>query len=304
LSAGLPGLGLGGLFFILSALIAPFGELRRTVRGQSSVGAWLRVGRQFALAVVMIVAVDVALRLLYALVSVAGLGEPPSDRPFTVLPLLPIGITAGVLATVLAVAKAMELTARVRSRGLPSLRVPAALPSRPQLLGGATAIAAAWFALLLVGASELSPIAGGATAAREPPGANANGREADAEASQPDGRLVTAQVPTSALQGFAGDSSNLAEPKSESHSSTGPAPSAEGPDHSSTPSPSNGIDAGQGSPSPSESQPEGGGPESGPSAEAVPPAGAGPPADPGPPAHADLPPGAGAPADALPSPHG
>ena len=41
MSAGLPGLGLGGLFFILSALLAPLLELGRPVRGRSS-RAWRR----------------------------------------------------------------------------------------------------------------------------------------------------------------------------------------------------------------------------------------------------------------------
>jgi hypothetical protein len=63
-SAGLPGLGLGGLFFILLALLAPFVELIRTTRGRSSVAAWRVVGRQFALALTMVAAVELTLRVL------------------------------------------------------------------------------------------------------------------------------------------------------------------------------------------------------------------------------------------------
>ena len=63
MSAGLPGLGLGGLFFLLSALfVAPGVEIVRTVRGQSSVEAWRVVARQFAMALVMVGAIEATLR--------------------------------------------------------------------------------------------------------------------------------------------------------------------------------------------------------------------------------------------------
>lgn len=99
MSAGLPGLGLGGLFFILSALAAPFPELWRTARGRSSLAAWRGILRQLAQALTMIVAVDLILRL-------AGTG----------LRLDLIGITTGILVAVLCSAKAAELALRTRPR--------------------------------------------------------------------------------------------------------------------------------------------------------------------------------------------
>lgn len=108
MSAGIPGLGLGGLFFILSALVAPLVELVRTSRGQSSPAAWRQVGRQLAIAVTMIVAVDVSLRGAYLLASAVGLGGP-GPGGVTVLPLAPLGIALGILAALLAVAKAAQL---------------------------------------------------------------------------------------------------------------------------------------------------------------------------------------------------
>lgn len=99
MSAGLPGLGLGGLFFILSALAAPFPELWRTARGRSSRAAWRGILRQLAQALTMIVAVDLILRL-------AGTG----------LRLDLIGITTGILVAVLCTAKAAELVLRDRAR--------------------------------------------------------------------------------------------------------------------------------------------------------------------------------------------
>ena len=92
MSAGLPGLGLGGLFFVLSALLAPAVELGRTARGQSSPEAWRQCGRQFALALAMVAVVT------------------------WFVPLKPIGITMAVLVTVLLLAKAAQLALRATSR--------------------------------------------------------------------------------------------------------------------------------------------------------------------------------------------
>ena len=88
MSAGMPGLGLGGLFFVLSALFAPVVELRRTAQGRSSAAAWRQVGRQFAIALTMVLVVA------------------------PLVPWVPVGITAALLATVLFAAKAAQLGLR------------------------------------------------------------------------------------------------------------------------------------------------------------------------------------------------
>ena len=116
MSAGLPGLGLGGLFFVLSALLAPVVELGRTARGRSSAGAWRQVGRQFAIAIVMIVAVELALRGLLLAGSVLGAGTDPGGQGLTALPLAPIGITAALLLAVLLGAKGAQLAFRAAHR--------------------------------------------------------------------------------------------------------------------------------------------------------------------------------------------
>lgn len=108
MSPGIPGLGLGGLFFILSALVAPAVELVRTLRGRSRPGAWRQVWRQLAIALTMIVAVDLSLRAVYLVIAAVGLGAPGADG-FTVLPLAPLGIALGVLAALLAAAKGAQL---------------------------------------------------------------------------------------------------------------------------------------------------------------------------------------------------
>jgi hypothetical protein len=158
MSAGLPGLGLGGLFFIFSALLAPFPELWRTLRGRSDLASWKTIGRQLAQALAMVAAIDLTLRLTYLLLSAIGAGDPPPADELTVLPLNLIGITTGLLVLVLCGAKLAELALRVRGGGLP--RVPEALPRVAPFRAITLAAVAmvAWIALLAVGASELSPL--------------------------------------------------------------------------------------------------------------------------------------------------
>jgi hypothetical protein len=158
MSAGLPGLGLGGLFFIFSALLAPFPELWRTLRGRSDLATWKVIGRQLAQALAMVAAIDLTLRLTYLVLSAVGAGDPPTADDATVLPLNLIGITTGLLILVLCGAKLAELTLRLRSGELP--RAPEALPRVAPFRAVTFAAVAmvAWIALLAAGASELSPL--------------------------------------------------------------------------------------------------------------------------------------------------
>jgi hypothetical protein len=157
-SAGLPGLGLGGLFFIFSALLAPFRQLWRTFRGRSRAGDWAMIGRQFAQATVMVAAIALALRLAYLGIAAGGLGNAPSAVSATVIPLTLIGITSALLVGVLATAKFAEIAVRLRTAELP--RVPDVLPRATPLrtLALSSVVALAWLALLVAGASELSPL--------------------------------------------------------------------------------------------------------------------------------------------------
>jgi len=157
-SAGLPGLGLGGLFFIFSALLAPFRQLWRTFGGRSRPGDWAMIGRQFAQATVMVAAIDLSLRLAYLGIAAAGLGNAPSAVSATVIPLTLIGITSALLFGVLATAKFADIAVRLRAAELPRVPdvLPRAAPLRTLALGSAVALA--WLALLVAGASELSPL--------------------------------------------------------------------------------------------------------------------------------------------------
>lgn len=192
MSAGLPGLGLGGLFFIFSALLAPFRQLLRTFRGRSRAGDWAMIGRQFAQATVMIVAIDVALRLAYLGIAAAGAGNAPSAVSATVIPLTLIGITSVLLVGVLATAKVADIAVRVRVAEFPRVPdvLPRATPLRTLALSGVVALA--WLALLVAGASELSPL-------ENPPKEGTTTKQLAQDAHEPKSARSEAQPQTKAF---------------------------------------------------------------------------------------------------------
>jgi hypothetical protein len=153
MSAGLPGLGLGGLFFIFSALLAPLFELVRAVQGRSTAERWRQVARQFLQAVLMIAAVEATLRGLYLVLGAFGSrdGEPVGA---TALPLAPIMVTGGLLAVVLVAAKLAELVLR----GRPVRRRTLSLPVSRWALVGVSAVATGSTVLLAIGAAEYGPL--------------------------------------------------------------------------------------------------------------------------------------------------
>jgi hypothetical protein len=142
MSAGLPGVGLSVVFFIVSALLMVPLEVARTLRGQSSLARWIRVLRQLTIALSMIACVELAYALLRLAVgrtqSVAGSSHVVRDAhaalvggaartglahgassaaraAFHTLPVMPVLATLGVIAALLLVAKAAQLVARWRA---------------------------------------------------------------------------------------------------------------------------------------------------------------------------------------------
>ena len=103
MTAGIPGLGLAGLFLMLSALGGPVVELVHTARGRSSRARWLAVARQFLLGLAMILAIDATLGLVGLFV------ELPLLRTITFLSLAPIAVSTCALVLLLAAAKGLHL---------------------------------------------------------------------------------------------------------------------------------------------------------------------------------------------------
>lgn len=132
---GIPGVGLGGLFFIISALLAPAFELVRTVRGRSSLARWRLVMRQAALAASIVLATTAMLWLLeLVLIGLHGrdagspvAGEGGTDDGSAVLaaealervPLAasPVLVTFVLLVVVLGCAELLRLVSRRPASG-------------------------------------------------------------------------------------------------------------------------------------------------------------------------------------------
>jgi hypothetical protein len=62
--AGLPGIGVGTLFYVLAALWMPVHELGRVVRGTSSVARWRRILLQWVYAFSIMLSIFIADRLM------------------------------------------------------------------------------------------------------------------------------------------------------------------------------------------------------------------------------------------------
>jgi hypothetical protein len=149
---GVPGAGLGGLFYVLAALMALLVELVATVRGRSSIARWRAVIRQSSLAAGIVVSITVTYSGLKLLVSdspqpqpvasgtvVEATSQPTDAASLELLPIAPVVMTIGTLALVLALTLLVGLAARRRRArdtraALPAIRpedVPPALEPSP-----------------------------------------------------------------------------------------------------------------------------------------------------------------------------
>jgi hypothetical protein len=129
MSAGLPGLGLGGLFFILLGLAAPFVEAGRTILGRSTAARWRVALRQF----VMSLSILVALERSYWLVSeLFGFGRSSgTSGPLGVgeaLPVTPVVLTLLVLIVVLLATTLMRRVVELSAPAVTTTTITLAAP--------------------------------------------------------------------------------------------------------------------------------------------------------------------------------
>jgi len=114
MNPGLPGAGIGGLFYILSALWMPICELWRRRQGNAP-GRWPLVAQQFGIAVGIIVAMsgvfwalDTVLMLKLVAAHAAG-----QMHAMWILRASALAVTSGVLATVLGTVHVVRLCLRL-----------------------------------------------------------------------------------------------------------------------------------------------------------------------------------------------
>lgn len=116
MSVGLPGFGLGGIFFIVSALLGPLVEGVRHIRGESRPGAWREVMRSFAIALLMIATIEATLVGLVSLASLLGVAGAEGGPAFVLPPLAATAITAAILAGLLLASKALQIVLGITDR--------------------------------------------------------------------------------------------------------------------------------------------------------------------------------------------
>ncbi len=115
MNPGLPGAGIGGLFYILSALWMPICEMRRRWRGEAA-RPWPLVARQFAIAVGVVAAMTGVFWVLDSVFmfnqAVLAVGNVHLMWSLRVSALL---VTSGVLAAVLSAVHLVRLCLRLRT---------------------------------------------------------------------------------------------------------------------------------------------------------------------------------------------
>jgi hypothetical protein len=116
MNPGLPGTGIGGLFYIVSALWMPVCEIWRRSRGGAP-RPWLLVARQFAIAVGVVVAMsgvfwalDAAFMLKEAAAHAASRGHMMWTMRVSALM-----VTSGVLVAVISAVHFVRLCLRLRT---------------------------------------------------------------------------------------------------------------------------------------------------------------------------------------------
>ena len=97
MSAGLPGVGLSGVFFIVSALLMVPLEIARTLRGRSSLARWTTVLQHLAIAATMIVCLELVYAALHLAVELVR-SAPSHLRSAAGRPVLGVCLGAQLLA--------------------------------------------------------------------------------------------------------------------------------------------------------------------------------------------------------------
>jgi hypothetical protein len=109
--AGLPGTGVGGMFYLLLSLWMPFHELFRVFQGKSSAARWRLIARQWCLFAAVIAVIWAQTALMKALIPASDQAQVQAAVQAKLEPVSPIATSTMLAAS--AVMSLMSLAAVV-----------------------------------------------------------------------------------------------------------------------------------------------------------------------------------------------
>ena len=123
MTVGIPGVGFGGIFYLIGALFMPVREVVKTARGESNVQRWAVVATQWSLAAGILIALWVTGWMLGhvltpALLARTGAGIGRLAAPHNVLRVSVFAASLGLLAILILAVRIAHLVLRRRG-GIP-----------------------------------------------------------------------------------------------------------------------------------------------------------------------------------------
>src|SRR5262245_38892636 len=122
MTVGIPGVGFGGIFYLIGALLMPVREVVRTARGESNAERWAKVATQWSLAAGSLVALWATGRVLGHVLTSAlartGAGVGRLAAPHNVLKVSVFALSLGMLAILILAVRIAHLVLRWRG-GIP-----------------------------------------------------------------------------------------------------------------------------------------------------------------------------------------
>lgn len=121
MTAGLPGTGIGGFFYLISALVMPVHELVFLVRGRSSLSRWRVVARQTAIAVGIIAGIWVmgwflgnSIQALHSR-TLTSMARSIVSPEMNLIRITALSVSLGVLAAIIFLMNVLALIIKIRA---------------------------------------------------------------------------------------------------------------------------------------------------------------------------------------------
>jgi hypothetical protein len=121
MTVGLPGTGIGGFFYLISALVMPAHELIFLIRGRSSLARWKIVGRQTAIAMGIIAGIwgmgwliGSCIRAAHSR-SLAAMAHSIASPEMNVIRITALSVSLGVLATIIFAMNLLALMIKIKA---------------------------------------------------------------------------------------------------------------------------------------------------------------------------------------------